>query len=406
MIRKKIILKEFSVLLIISFILLSSLIGSANIPLIRHGTNGNPIVSMGHQDIVGQKGIQNKAVLFSEGFEWAFPPTGWTQIITNTGYCDSYPQYSAFWNQFSNATHNGSKSAYVWWDYQHQDEWLISPDINLVDIPNGELTFWSFGYEGSTYNDHYYVKISTDNGTTWTELFDLSSFPPNQGWNLYTRPYHIDLSTYYGDIIKLAWQVVSPQDDGIWYQWCIDDILVTGGDNIPPVTTCTTTGVYEATITLTATDDMSGVDFTKYKLDNGVWTEYTNPIIVTAVGNHIVYFYSVDTAGNIEEEKNKVFTVELPLTLTIQGGVGVTAIIQNVGSIDLTDINWSMELDGKFIFVGKTKSGTITSLNAGEKFSVKNSVLGFGKTNIVVSAKTIDVVVSGRVFLFFVMGIK
>jgi len=65
-----------------------------------------------------------------------------------------------------------------------------------------------------------------------------------------------------------------------------------------------------------------------------------------------------------------------------------------------------MQLDGKLIFAGKTKSGTIVNLNPGEEFIVKNSVLGFGKTNIAVSAGTIDAVVSGRVFLFFVWGVK
>jgi hypothetical protein len=151
---------------------------------------------------------------------------------------------------------------------------------------------------------------------------------------------------------------------------------------------------------------MSAVAYTKYKLNNGAWTEYTVPIVVTAIGDHIVYYYSVDTAGNVEGEKSKAFTIELPITITIQGGVGVTAIIKNVGSIELTNINWSMLLDGKLIFSGKTKSGTIINLNPSEEFIVKNSVLGFAKTNIAVSAGTIDAVVSGRVFLFFVWAVK
>ncbi|MBP1662426.1 MAG: hypothetical protein H6P94_675 [Thermoplasmatales archaeon] len=406
MIRKKTIGKEFCILLIVSSLVLSSFIGTGNILAKSDGKDGNIPAFMEPQEFFGQSNPHNKAVLFSEGFEWGFPPTGWTQIITNSGYCDSYPQYSAFWNQFSENVHNGSRSAYVWWDYQHQDEWLITPEINLVDIPNGKLTFWSYAYEGSIHDDHYYVKISTDNGTTWTELFDLSSFPPNQGWNSYTSPYLIDLSDYHGQMIKLAWHAVSTLDDGLWYQWCIDDVLITGGDITPPVTTCTITGVYNATITFTATDDMSAVAYTKYKLNNGAWTEYTVPIVVTAIGDHIVYYYSVDTAGNVEGEKSKTFTIQLPITIAIQGGVGVTAIIKNVGSIELTNIYWSMQLDGKLIFAGKTKSGTIVNLNPGEEFIVKNSVLGFGKTNIAVSAGTIDAVVSGRVFLFFVWGVK
>ena len=195
------------------------------------------------------------------------------------------------------------------------------------------------------------------------------------------------------------------QNDGIWYQWCIDDIEVTGGDNTPPVTTCTITGIYEATITFTATDDMSGVDYTKYKLDNGIWTEYVAPIVVSKIGNHTVYYYSVDNAGNIEEEKNKTFTIQSPIEITIKGGLGVSATIKNRGTIDLTDINWSIALDGKLIMVGKTKSGTIDVLAAGEEITVKDSVIGFGKTRIEVSVENEDATASGRVFLIFIIGV-
>jgi hypothetical protein len=405
MIHRKTILKEFVVLLILSSIVISSIVGTANILLMSNPKNGNTNESMTSYDLIRQKGTQNREVLFFEGFEGDFPPAGWTQIITNTGYCDDYPQYAAHWDQFSYNIHNGTKAAYVWWDYQPQDEWLITSEINLVDVPNGELTFWSYGYEGSTYNDHYYVKISTDNGSTWEVLFDLSSFPPNQGWNFYASPYIIDLTAYEGQIIRLAWQVFSLQNDGIWYQWCVDDIEVTGGDNTPPVTTCTITGIYDAIITFTATDDMSGVEYTKYKLDNGVWTEYVVPIVVSKIGNHTVYYYSVDKAGNIEEEKNKAFTIQSPITITIKGGLGVSATIKNSGTIDLTDINWSIALDGKLIVVGKTKSGTIDVLTAGEEIIVKDSVIGFGKTHIGVSVGTEDATASGTVFLIFVIGV-
>jgi hypothetical protein len=403
---RKTLLKEFGVLLIVSLMVLSSIVVTANGPLVKDSKIEYTHESMINQDPIRQKDTQNREVLLSEGFEGNFPPTGWTRIITNTGYCDSYPQYSAHWNQSSDVVHNGTKAAYVWWDYQHQDEWLITPEINLVGIPNGILTFWSYGYEGSTYNDHYYVKISTDNGVTWTELFDLSSFPPNQGWNSYTSPYVIDLAAYQGQIIQLAWHAVSPQNDGIWYQWCIDDVEVTGGDNIPPVTTCTITGTYETIITFTATDDMSGVDYTKYKLDNGAWIEYNAPIIVTAVGDHIVYYYSVDNAGNVEAEKHNTFTTQLAITITIKGGLGVSVTIKNVGTINLTDIDWSMALDGKLIFAGKTKSGILYTLAVGEEVTIKDSVIGFGRTGIGISAGTVDASASGTILLFFVIGVK
>lgn len=406
MLHKRTISKEVSVFLIVSLMVFSSLVGTATPPLANNAKDGRTNESMTSDDPIRLESPLSRQILFSEGFEGTFPPAGWTRIITNSGYCDDYPQYSAHWDQFSDSVHNGTKAAYVWWDYQHQEEWLITPDISLVGISNGVLTFWSYGYEGSTYDEHYYVKLSIDHGSTWTELFDLSSFPPNQGWNGYADPYTFDLSTYQGQTITLAWQVESTQNDGMWYQWCIDDILVTGGDNAPPVTTCTISGLYQATITLTATDDMSGVDYTKYKLDNGLWSDYTTPIFESEVGDHTISYYSVDKVGNIEEQKTTTFTVLSPITITIKGGLGVSATIKNEGAIDVTNLSWSIKLDGKLIFKGKTAYGRFDVLAAGEEITVKDSVFGLGKTNIGVTAGIDTATASGKIFFIFVLGVE
>ena len=50
------------------------------------------------------------------------------------------------------------------WDYSHQDEWLITPSFNCP--PNAYLRFDGYVFLGSEYGDHYYVKVSTDNGTS------------------------------------------------------------------------------------------------------------------------------------------------------------------------------------------------------------------------------------------------
>jgi hypothetical protein len=179
-----------------------------------------------------------------------------------------------------------------------------------------------------------------------------------------------------------------------------------GGDTTPPVTTAEITGTNPVTITLTATDDDSGVNYTMYKIDDGTYATYTGPVQVTEVGDHIVYFYSVDNEGNVETEKSESFTVEAPaLTITIAGGLGVSATIKNTGTETLTDIDWTINLDGSLIFIGKTKSGTIASLAAGEAVTVKDFVIGLGKTNIAVTAGESDASAAGTVLLFFVIGV-
>ncbi|HIG99725.1 MAG TPA: hypothetical protein HA258_03990, partial [Thermoplasmata archaeon] len=120
----------------------------------------------------------------------------------------------------------------------------------------------------------------------------------------------------------------------------------------------------------------------------------------------VVYFYSVDIAGNIETEKNEPFTVEAPaITITIKGGLGVSATIKNTGATDLTNIAWSITLDGKLIFVGKAKSGTIDALAAGEEATVKDFVVGFGKTGIAVTAGSASANAEGTALLILVIGV-
>jgi len=178
-------------------------------------------------------------------------------------------------------------------------------------------------------------------------------------------------------------------------------------DTTPPVTTCVITGTNPVTITLSATDDMSGVNHTYYKIDNGSFAVYTVPVVISDVGDHVVYFYSVDVAGNTETEKNQPFTVEAPpITITIKGGLGVTATIKNTGAANLTNISWTIDLDGKLIFMGKSKSGTITSLAAGDEVKVKDFVFGFGKIGIAVTAGAASANATGTVLLFFVLGVK
>jgi hypothetical protein len=116
------------------------------------------------------------AVEITESFEdTTFPPNEWTQTITNTGPINATGVYPT-WCRFGSITISGntvaptagSNQAGVWWDYSHQDEWLKTPSFNCP--PDGYIKFDSYVFLGSTNNDHYYVKVSTDDGKPWTPL--------------------------------------------------------------------------------------------------------------------------------------------------------------------------------------------------------------------------------------------
>ncbi len=159
--------------------------------------------------------------LLSEGFEGAWPPPGWTVIQTHTGTSHPIPSY---WSQTDYTVHSGTYAAGLWWDYGHQDEWLITPAVLLDGACF--LSFWTYGWEGSTHGDHYYVKVSTDGGTSWDVVFDLSELTLGD-WNAWDYPYTIDLSAYSGQVVNIAFHAQDPPDnDGLWYIWVIDDVYL------------------------------------------------------------------------------------------------------------------------------------------------------------------------------------
>lgn len=159
-----------------------------------------------------------------------FPPSDWSRIVTNNGP-PNIVGVNPTWCRVGTinngdttiAPTDGDWQAGLWWDYNHQDEWLISPLLNCPQ--NAWLNFDTSCFYGSLNGDHYYVRVSSDNGTNWNILWDASAL--TGGLNNYQSPVHIDLSDYYGQQIKLAWHAEDPPDNsGMWYNWFIDNVSV------------------------------------------------------------------------------------------------------------------------------------------------------------------------------------
>jgi hypothetical protein len=173
------------------------------------------------------------ATEITEGFEdETFPPPGWTRIITNTESCEL--GVMAYWTRMGTLPYydpvippEGDWHAVLGAiGYLPQDEWLITPQF--VCPPNGVLVFDTHKYCGSPYGDHYYVKVSTDDGATWTVLWDASALPYE--WNQYDAPITISLNDYMEQQIKLAWHGLSGPADGLMSVWSIDNIFIGSAD--------------------------------------------------------------------------------------------------------------------------------------------------------------------------------
>lgn len=268
--------------------------------------------------------------------------------------------------------------------YFSRPEILYTCSFDAMVLPAG--TWWVGFYPTSVENTFWLT--STKTGTS--EIY-LSY--PDEGYDKWTAG-HVVFSNSYDVSFTLSG--------------------VHAVDTTPPVTNCVLIGdrngsvyVSDVTVVLSASDFFTGVNFTKYKLDNGGWMTYTAPFVVSADGVHILYFYSVDMVGNFEEIKNMTFTVEHNVSVEIvrvMGGFGVSAVIRNVGLKNVTGLQWDIALGNGVVFFGRHGSGSV-DIVSGADVTVKDLVFGFGDVTILVSAGDVGRSATGKVFLFFVRGV-
>jgi hypothetical protein len=87
----------------------------------------------------------------------------------------------------------------------------------------------------------------------------------------------------------------------------------------------------------------------------------------------------------------------------ISGGVGVSAVITNIGDLAATDVVWSITTQGN-VLIGTEKSGMITTLNPGEEVTIKSGlVLGIGVVAVTVR---VDITIKSQEFKLLLIFLK
>jgi len=108
-------------------------------------------------------------------------------------------------------------------------------------------------------------------------------------------------------------------EENIVYGECLslsEFILVE--DSSPPCTSILFSGIKgldgwyisDVLCSLIADDDLSGVWYSEYSRDNFEWEAYTGPFAVTTEGPMIIYYRSVDSAGNVEPAKQTEICID------------------------------------------------------------------------------------------------
>jgi len=73
-------------------------------------------------------------------------------------------------------------------------------------------------------------------------------------------------------------------------------------------------------VSLSASDNVSGVQNTSYRIDGGAIQAYAGPFVLSTMGQHTVNYWSVDNAGNTEATHSLVVNID-----TVAPGVTATA---------------------------------------------------------------------------------
>ena len=158
--------------------------------------------------------------LLSAGFEAGFP-SDWT-VIDNDGDGNQWGVYNS--SASFDFTHYGAVGAGIFTNYASNNDYLITP---LIEIPSNTassiFSFWAKSHS-SSYPEDFVARISTD-GTNFTSLGSTTS--ASSDWTQYSY----DISSYIGQSVYLALHCVST-----WgYYLMADDFLVTASLNASPL---------------------------------------------------------------------------------------------------------------------------------------------------------------------------
>jgi hypothetical protein len=308
----------------------------------------------------------------------------------------------------------------------------ITPTVEVI-YPNGgetvndsiTITWTATDDLTSNLDGTIWISYSADAGSTW---HTIASHIANSGSYVWDTNTVADGAQY---LIKVNGSdefrnIGSDESNGVF--------IIMNHPNtspeIPALPVGQTNGYVNVSYTYTTnTTDVDG-DQVYYKWSWGAeesdWMgPYTSGETISAVHAwSVVGSYSVKVKAKDVNGAESNWSQEVPVTInkepevpkliidSITGGFGISAVIKNNGSVDATNISWSIALDGGFILRGGNTTGVIDKIpEGGEAVISSGLIIGLGRIPIIVSA-TCDEgasakrTASGFVFLIFVIGIQ
>jgi uncharacterized repeat protein (TIGR01451 family) len=243
-------------------------------------TKVGPAVNLVEKSPMAEPILSGNLVLLSEGFEaGAMPPSGWQVIEASTT--------TRHWTLIAAATHptrvrSGAYAAWVNYEAADQDEWLISPVVDLSVVETAMVGFWVYANNNWVDGAELQLVVLDAEGvalnTLWYQSDEVWPYPSSH------RYVSVDLNDYQGEQIRLAWRYFGNDGDSL----ALDDIQITG--TVPAVIDLS----FNALVTATSGTVVNSATLTTYGTDISASAE-------TEVLPFEVTFMYHDLEGVLEE---------------------------------------------------------------------------------------------------------
>jgi uncharacterized repeat protein (TIGR01451 family) len=287
---------------------------------------------------------------------------------------------------------------------------MLDPIIDLPDANDLRV------YEGGPTNDGYSVYVSQDWNGPWVFLgagmgtaeFDLASgsiaearyvrIVDDGDGNAYELNPGVDIDAVQNLAAAHANQ---PPENPVQ-----PDGPTTGGTNVP------------CSYTTMTTDPESQLVYYLWDWDDGTESQWLGPF---DSGAPATASHTWDTAGtySVKVKAKDVLGLEsgwspslsvhiddLPFVEIgeVTGGLGITAKVRNSGTVDASNVTWSITLDGGLVLVGRVTTGTLVQILSGVSMQIRTGFLvGVGRITITVAASVAEKTVSGLLLGPFVV---
>lgn len=307
--------------------------GNYSIKLVVSNANGSDSLEISQAIEAGGHGLP-----FTEDFEGTAP--GWTVDNPDNGI--TWGIYTVGGNAF------GTKAAGVdnySYNSPGQRDGLLSPPINLNGVSQAALTFeYAYRRYNNTYSDSLAVYISTDCGSTWTQIAlygddgngsfatgpnTTSGFTPSTAGHWCgatgnpTCP-SIDISSYTGnDNVLIKFENITDYGNNVY----VDNINITGSVGVAPVaefSASKTNGCTSDTIAFTdlSTNTPTGWTWSfspsTVTYINGTSASSQNPeVIFNGSGNYQVSLNASNSIGNDSEVKASYISISNTVAPTV-----------------------------------------------------------------------------------------